>query len=487
MYNESTQQIVGAGHNMVNLKEPKANRRMGGLSAALSIGGVLTAASLLVALLLTIAPRQAAAIPAFARQTGQPCASCHTAFPELTPFGRMFKLGGYTLGGNNNNYLQHFAGMLLPTFTHTAVNQDQPPAANTATNNNFVLQQASLFYGGQIYGHLGAFIQTTFDRASGNFFLDNTDIRYADSTKLFGKDFLYGITVNNSPTVEDVWNTTTAWGFPEVGPTLAPEFAPPGTMIEGRFAQQVVGAGAYTFWNDILYVELSGYQTLSQGALAALGEPDSANSDSLNGVAPYWRIAIEPTWGNNSLMIGTFGMAAQIFPLRLTTFGADHITDVAFDSQYQYNGDMNSFTLKFTDIFEHQRLDSTFAQKGSSNLNDNLRSLKVSGSWVYNHTYSLSAGYFDVGGTADANLYAGAAAPGSPMAQGQPDGRGLLFDAAYLPFSNGGPKFWPWLNARIGVQYTHYLKLYGGTTNFDGNGHNANGNDTLFLYSWIAF
>ena len=41
----------------------------------------------------------ARALPSFARQTGQPCGACHTDFPALTPFGREFKLGGYTLGG----------------------------------------------------------------------------------------------------------------------------------------------------------------------------------------------------------------------------------------------------------------------------------------------------------------------------------------------------------------------------------------------------
>ena len=32
------------------------------------------------------------AVPSFARQTGMACAACHTVFPELTPFGREFKL-----------------------------------------------------------------------------------------------------------------------------------------------------------------------------------------------------------------------------------------------------------------------------------------------------------------------------------------------------------------------------------------------------------
>src|SRR5450432_3261773 len=37
------------------------------------------------------------AVPSFARQTGMTCAACHTVYPELTPFGREFKLNGYVL------------------------------------------------------------------------------------------------------------------------------------------------------------------------------------------------------------------------------------------------------------------------------------------------------------------------------------------------------------------------------------------------------
>ncbi len=63
----------------------------------------LLAAGALVALaigFLTIgfAP-PAQALPSFARQTGQPCGTCHTDFPALTPYGRRFKLLGYTTGG----------------------------------------------------------------------------------------------------------------------------------------------------------------------------------------------------------------------------------------------------------------------------------------------------------------------------------------------------------------------------------------------------
>lgn len=44
-----------------------------------------------------VAPNKAEAVPAFARQVGVPCYSCHYQhIPKLNAFGREFKLGGYT-------------------------------------------------------------------------------------------------------------------------------------------------------------------------------------------------------------------------------------------------------------------------------------------------------------------------------------------------------------------------------------------------------
>jgi len=60
-------------------------------------GAALSAATITIATLGMSLPVEA--LPSFARQTGQPCGACHTDFPSLTPFGRQFKLGGYTLGG----------------------------------------------------------------------------------------------------------------------------------------------------------------------------------------------------------------------------------------------------------------------------------------------------------------------------------------------------------------------------------------------------
>src|SRR5206468_4756671 len=80
--------------------------------------------------------RPASAVPAFAQQTGQPCKSCHVGGfgPELTPFGREFKLGGYTLRAHASIPV---AAMAVTSFTHTRENQDPAPE-HLRKNDNLV-------------------------------------------------------------------------------------------------------------------------------------------------------------------------------------------------------------------------------------------------------------------------------------------------------------------------------------------------------------
>src|SRR5665647_954199 len=57
-----------------------------------------------LAVLLLLPFNSAQAVPSFARQTGMSCNECHTVFPELTPFGRIFKLGGYVMSKTGKQY-----------------------------------------------------------------------------------------------------------------------------------------------------------------------------------------------------------------------------------------------------------------------------------------------------------------------------------------------------------------------------------------------
>jgi hypothetical protein len=205
---------------------------------------VLPGAATVVAVVgIGLSPRSAVSLPLYARQTGQPCATCHTAFWELTPFGRRFKLGGYTLGGGDWSG-PPFAVTLQPGYTHTEVGQPGGAAPHFGPNNNITVQATSLYTGGRITDNLGAFIQGTYDNVSRRFGWDQADIRYADTVNVADHNLLWGVTLNNNPTVQDVWNTLPAWRFPYIFSGLMPQpVATP--FIAGPFAQRVVGLGAY--------------------------------------------------------------------------------------------------------------------------------------------------------------------------------------------------------------------------------------------------
>ena len=60
----------------------------------------ITAASAAMLATTLFVPQTSEAVPAFARQVGMGCTSCHTNFPALNSFGRYFKSTGYTMQGS---------------------------------------------------------------------------------------------------------------------------------------------------------------------------------------------------------------------------------------------------------------------------------------------------------------------------------------------------------------------------------------------------
>jgi hypothetical protein len=209
-----------------------------------------------------------------------------------------------------------------------------------------------------------------------------------------------------------------------------------------------------------------------------LGVP-SAGTSSFSGIAPYWRVAVEPSWGNNSWEVGTFGMYASVNPARISTNGTDNITDIGFDTQYQYNGERDAVGVQATYVHENANYNASAALGFTSNVNDKLDTFKIKASYFYEHTYGINVSWFNISGTSDATLYG--------TNNGSPNSDGWIFEANYLPFSNGGPEFWPWLNLRFGLQYTLFNRFNGGTVNYDGVGSKASGNNTLYLYMLTVF
>jgi len=441
-------------------------------------------AALLALIVATLAPATANALPSYARQTGQPCASCHMGFPELTPFGRLFKLNGYTMGGGTSN-LPPLAAMVQPAFTHTEKSQPAGAAPHFGPNDNLAIQQTSIFYGGAIDSDigLGAFAQATYDSASRRIAWDNTDVRLARNTEALGSSLTYGVTINNNPSVQDVWNTTPAWSFPFTNSSLAPSPAA-GTLIEGGLAQKVAGFGAYGMWDNHLYTELSLYHQLPIRAQTTFGV-DATGESTLDGLAPYWRLVLNQDWDQNSLAVGTFGLTAALNPQRRSNVGTDRLTDIGLDAQYQFAGARDGVSLQASWIHESQDWNASQPLGITSNGHDTLKSFHTKVSYLYENTYGGTVGYFAMRGSNDAALYAPETISGS--ATGSPNSDGWVFELDYMPFNNGGPDAWPWVNMRLALQYTAYTKFNGGNDNYDGSGRSASDNNALFLLAWLTF
>jgi hypothetical protein len=181
----------------------------------------------IVLLLSAMAPFEAQALPAFARQTGQNCVACHAGgqFPELTPYGRMFKLTGYTIG--TRSIPLSVMGVVNYSKVSDTSKSDNPtgPGGDFQKNGVPVFSSGSLFIAGKVTDNIGLFSQITYDNyaaekmdangnPTGNFVghsgADNVDLRYADRFIGNDRDLIFGVSLNNNPSVVDPWNTSAA-------------------------------------------------------------------------------------------------------------------------------------------------------------------------------------------------------------------------------------------------------------------------------------
>jgi len=432
------------------------------------------------------------AMPSFSRQTGQPCSTCHTQSfgPNLTPFGRDFKLGGYTMSGGSGTAakLPAFSGMVQGSFTNTQKDQtvqspDQPDGtlkSSYSPNNNITFDQASLFYAGRIYGKVGAFSQLTYNGYDQRLEMDNTDIRFADQLDLdslidLDIPITYGISLNNNPTTQDLWNTTPVWGFPYTGSGVQPSVgATP--LIDGALGSQVGGATAYTMINNLLYLEAGAYGSFSSNTQNAFGiaGPDRV---SLNGPAPYWRAALQQNWKGNYFSLGHYGMSADVSnPGRDMAYGSNHYTDVAVDATYQYMANpKHIFEAKTSYIYEDQNLSAARAAASDPSTGRTyLSTYNLNLAYTYDQTYGLTFAYKKINGSHSPLLEEGVI-----IDQTRPNSQFYTAELVYVPFGKSNSYYYL-MNLRTSLQYIGYSQANG--TNTD-----AQFNNTFMINGWLAF
>ena len=445
---------------------------------------LLAAAPTLVSLFFAVLhPPELLAVPSYARQTGLACSGCHYTPPELNSAGRRFKLLGYvdkaddtkvikTDGGKSRAALDLLASLPLSAMLEASFTTTKPPVPTTQNGSFEFPQDVALFLAGAWTTHVGSFLQVTYNTRDDHFSSDNTDIRYANKTKMSGKELVYGLDLNNNPTVEDLWNDTPAWGYP----WIASDFAPTPTaspIINGLLAQDVAGFGAYAMWDNHLYLDAIIYRSEHVGS--SQPNPGTGFAYNVRGVAPYWRAAWQQSTATTQFEVGTYGMHMQSTPNAIAGL-EDEYTDWAVDTQIDqtlFRKDVLS--LRGTYIHESSDLLASFVASAATLRDHHLNTFLANAEWHFGNRYSGTFGWFDTGGNVDRLLYPPAAVSGS--ANGNPRGAGYIANFAY----------WPWQNLQLAVQYTGYTRFNGGTTNYDGSGRNASANNTVYLDAKFIF
>ncbi len=451
----------------------------------------LIAACLAAAAVVLLAAPPARAVPSFALQTGQPCVSCHIgAFgPQLTAFGRAFKIGGYTQqGGDGWQAAIPASVMLLGSYSNTDKGAGAPVSEHYGDNGNFAMDQISVFLAGRVSENVGGFVQGTFNGISSTLKLDNSDLRATAPFDLGNDELRIGLDVNNGPTVQDPYATSYAWGFPYVASALVtnPSAQP---LLAGGLIGNSLGATIYAWYNRSLYVEAGLYNTYGRTLLSITG--NAYGPGATTNPAPYARAAYEWNWNNQSAYVGAILLHANINPATGSftsdgSFGHDGYTDYAVDGGYQFLGDGTN-VVSVQGIFNHERQDLTgsFNAGTSSQRGNSLDQLRANVSYYYQQTYGATVGVQDTWGTGNPLLYAPAQLSGS--ANGKPNSKAIILEADWVPFGKTDSWARPWANLKLGAQYTIYTQFNGAGKNYDGYGTNASDNNTLYVFAWLLF
>lgn len=432
--------------------------------------------------IVSLSAPQAAAVPAFATQTGLACQSCHVGGfgPQLTPTGREFKLNGYTLRTASFNV--PFSAMLVASYLRTQKNQDPPPAPDFSPNDNFALDQLSLFFAGGFGDHFGAFVQGTYDGVAKAWSWDNLDLRAVTKLKVKSADVTLGASLNNSPSVQDAWNTLPAWGYPYTSGNLAPGPAT-SPLLNGALAQTSMGLTGYAWINSEYYLEGGAYWSPGAKLLSDLGA-DPTSPGSIAGGAPYARVAFQHDLGPGTAEVGAYGMWTQIHPaLDFSTGMTDRYADYGVDGSYVVAlPSTDVITVNARYLREDQSLNATcaLADADSSCARNTLNDVRLDGSYYWRNKIGLTVAGFDTTGSANPVIYA-------DNRTFKPDSAGVIVQLDGTPWGASNSPLGRRFNTRVGIQYTAYTEFNGAGRNWDGLGANAADNNTLRVFIWAAY
>ncbi len=441
----------------------------------------------------------ARAVPSFAAQTGQPCQTCHIGAlgPQLTPYGRNFKIKGYTItGGEGIASKVHLALWVQTEFS--SIQKDLPPSGVTphfANNDNVFINAVSLFYSGRITDHVGVFLQGTYDNVGKAFAQDNSEVRVIGDTKLFGHDVDYGVSFNNAPGWSDPYNSNYLWGYPYISNGIAP--GPNATpVLGGALQDNSLGIVGYAWVDQHIYVDLGGYESQPPGYQKVFGEAYGPGSST--GIEPWASLTYAWFWGNNNAHLGShlfYGRFNPTTDVRSSDgrFGHNSYADFMISNGYQYIGDDNVhvFTLDGFYVYEDQKLQGSSSYynpaPSSSRSANRLSEFHEWATYYYQETYGATLSFDKIWGNRNDLLYNTGANDSTGSIKGSPNTTSFSGEVDWVPFGKPDSFLHPFLNWKLGLQYTLYTQFNGSGHNYDGYGRSASDNNTLFLFLWTVF
>ena len=258
---------------------------------------------------VSIAPTTSEAIPAFARQTGAACLSCHfQSFPTISSFGRSFKMGAFTDVGeqalieDDNLSIPSTLNMTLmfrPQFNYQKVTNTVGTKAIVATADQV------LMFGGRIGSNTGAFVE--YDGTFAN------------------QQLLHSIDVGDGKVILSYWNA----GFGEdSGLQLMSVWGQHGGLLGGKglSINNAMGAAGNSVGISIAYAN-------EMGAISLGGINNDASVGTNWTLAPTLRAQGFFDMGGAELGLGAIVVNGAVSP---TVLGAKNVAKrIGIDVQIQ--------------------------------------------------------------------------------------------------------------------------------------------------------
>lgn len=281
-------------------------------------------------------PQQSSAVPAFARQTGMACASCHfQSFPALNAFGRTFRAQGFTMRGAQN--LIEGDDLSMPSNLNASViTKIRYQRKGNVDGNRGEVQwpdEAALLVGGRASEHVGFLMELGMgpDEGSGTADLGTGDVTVNNNGNFLSTKFHFNVTDNFAIIPFSTDGLGVGYGF-ELLNTGAQRSQRPIENRKGFSSGQLTGTAsgeatgiAFTYSQHNLFINYS-HWTPSWS---------NTNANIFGGLAHYLRFVYMPPIGGWDTGFGVSVMSGTVKTGATDPSTDYHVESWTIDAQAQ--------------------------------------------------------------------------------------------------------------------------------------------------------